>query len=217
MTPQQPIIGLIGAIGAGKSTAGRALAVRGATVIDCDRLGHVALDLPQVLPRLVSHWGAEILTPDGRVNRKKLGLKVFADPQERLALESIVFPVIAELTQAEIDAARQSPHSIAIILDAATLLEAGWADKCDRILYVDAPRNLRLTRLRERSGWDDAELARREAAQLPAEIKKRQAHAIIVNDGSEHELQAKIDAWLTEQGLLADPATTTSGRRMTHE
>jgi len=73
------------------------------------------------------------------------------------------------------------------------LLEAGWQRFCEKIIYVDAPRELRLARLADRSGWSLEEVARREAAQLPAEKKKAFADVVVMNDGSTERLQEQID------------------------
>jgi dephospho-CoA kinase len=63
----------------------------------------------------------------------------------------------------------------------------------DRLAYLDAPRELRLARLAARSGWAEAELAAREAAQWPAEEKKMRADAVIVNDAGPDALQERVD------------------------
>lgn len=71
----------------------------------------------------------------------------------------------------------------------------------DSLVYVDAPRELRLTRLAVRSGWDDAELTAREAAQWPAERKKRLANCVLVNDGDVEVLQQRVDSVIRELKL----------------
>lgn len=203
MTPARlPVLGLIGAIGAGKSTAARAFAERGGFAIDCDRLGHGALALPEVLDRLVARWGNRILLPDGAPNRKVIGSIVFADPSEREFLEGVVFPAIGTLARVEMAKAADDAAVRFIVLDAATLLEANWGDFCDRIVYLDAPEAQRRTRVRERSGWDEVELARREAAQWPAAAKIEWADAVIRNDGTESELRATVARLLKDWGWI---------------
>lgn len=197
-----PVIGLIGGIGAGKSTAGRCLAARGGAVIDCDKLGHDALALPTVVERLVARWGETVGNPDGTANRRAIAGIVFDDPNERTWLESVVFPVIAGITNELIARANDHPAAKFVVLDAAVLLEAGWGDRCDRILYIDAPRELREQRVLARSKWTPDDLTAREAAQLPPETKKSRADAVILNDGTEAALQAKIDHVLTDWHLL---------------
>jgi dephospho-CoA kinase len=82
------------------------------------------------------------------------------------------------------------------------MLEAGWGHVCDRLVYVDAPREVRLARLAARSGWTAAEVAAREAAQLPAAEKAARADAVLVNDGPPERLRTQVDALLGGWGLL---------------
>jgi len=198
-----PVVGLIGGIGAGKSTAARALAARGGVVIDCDKLGHHALNTPAVMRQLVARWGDAVRNSDGTANRRAIAGLVFDNPAERTWLESVVFPVIGELADARIARAGDDPTARFVVLDAAVLLEAGWKGRCDRIAYIDAPRELREQRVLARSGWTAADLTAREAAQWPADAKKSHADAVIANDGPEAALQAKIDHVLTDWHLLS--------------
>ncbi len=189
----KPLIGLIGAIGAGKSTAAKCFAARGGHVIDADALGHEALRQPEIIAALVKLWGAEIRNADGFLDRRAIGRIVFADREQRTALEAVVFPYIGERTRQEIFAAQANPNVSFVVLDAAVLLEAGWGDLVDSLVYIDAPRSTRLARLAIRSGWNETELSARESAQLPAEEKKARAHAVIVNDAGTVELQEQVD------------------------
>src|SRR5438477_8015865 len=89
---RKPVIGLVGGVGAGKSAAAAAMARRGGAVVDGDRLGHEALELPEVKRQLVARWGGRVLKPDGTANRRAIAGVVFADPAELKALEAVVFP-----------------------------------------------------------------------------------------------------------------------------
>lgn len=206
MRPLKPVIGLIGAIGAGKSTVANALAGLGGFVVDADKFGHEVLDEPAVRDQLVERWGTDLLRPDGSVNRRTLGAIVFADPAERKVLEGIVFPRIHEREADSFALADADPAARFIVLDAAVLLEAGRREVCKKLLFVDAPREERLKRLIARSGWTDEELTRREAAQLPLAEKRRLADAVIVNAGDAGELHAATVEVLHRWRLLAPPA-----------
>jgi len=200
----KPVLGLIGAIGAGKTTAAAAFALRGGFVVDCDKLGHLALDLPNVRQQLVTRWGERVLIPADGVNRRVIAGIVFGEPTERRALEAIVFPIIGDMTRTEMTKAQADPNARFILLDAATLLEADWGKMCDKIVYIDAPRDVRLQRLAARSGWTSADLAAREAAQLPAAEKQRHAHAIITNADSPDCLQLEVDRVLQKWDLFPE-------------
>ena len=197
-TPRKPVFGLIGGIGAGKSTAAGCLAARGGFVIDCDKLGHVALEHPEVRDELRARWGDAVFHADGTVNRRAVAGVVFGTPSEREWLEGVVFPVIGRLADERIQSANAAPAVRFSVLDAAVLLEAGWKNRCDRVLYLDAPREVREARLAARSGWTAADLTTRESAQWPSEVKKRHADAVVVNDGTREQLQERIDHVLTD-------------------
>src|SRR5690348_10852863 len=202
---KKPVIGLIGAIGAGKSTAARCFAARGGVVIDGDALGHEALLQPAVVERIVARWGQGVRKPDGSLDRRAIARIVFANPEERNALEEMVFPYIGERCLQEIARAVADPAARFVVLDAAVLLEAGWNTAVDRIVYIDAPRDARLARLAARSGWTDADLATREAAQWPEQTKKARADAVIENAAGPAQLQEQVDRLLVEWRLLAQP------------
>lgn len=194
----KPVLGLIGGIGSGKSAVAHQLAQRGALVIHADRLGHEALEQPDIRDRALARWGPGILGTDDRISRPSVAAIVFRDQAERRALEEMVFPHIERRCREEIDRGRADPNVVLIVLDAAILLEAGWDRVCDRILYVHAPREVRLQRLREGRGWSDQELELREQAQLPLEEKARRAHGRIDNSGSLEELTCQVDELLAE-------------------
>jgi dephospho-CoA kinase len=197
----KPVIGLIGAIGAGKSTAGRCFAAHGGRVIDADSLGHEALRQPEIVAKLVRYWGEGIRKPDGSLDRREIGRIVFADQVQRNALEATVFPYIEERTRQEISAAQANPAVAFVVLDAAVLLEAGWGEFVDRLVYVDAPLETRVARLAARSGWTEADLSAREAAQWSADEKKTLADAIVHNNAAPKELQQQVDRLIAEWRL----------------
>lgn len=189
----KPMVGLIGAIGAGKSTVADRLRTLGATVIDADRTGHDVLRIPSVRDQLTQAFGPRILGADQEVDRKVLGSIVFADASERARLESIVHPAMLEEFRRLISSAWADPSVPMIVLDAAILLEVGWDQVCDRIVFVDAPRETRLDRLVQNRGWSEEELDRRERAQWSNERKKARADVIIENVGTKEECQQKVD------------------------
>lgn len=201
----KPVVGLIGGIGAGKSTAAKCFAVRGGQVIDADVLGHEALRQPEVIESLVRRWGEGIRRAGGSLDRREIAKIVFADATEREALEATVFPYIAGRTRELITAGQANPGVAFVVLDAAVLLEAGWGDVVDKLVFVDAPRAARVARLAARGGWTEAELAAREAAQWPAEEKKAHADAVLVNDSGAAELQVQVDDLLARWRLARAP------------
>lgn len=203
MTRRKPILGLVGGIGAGKSAAAAAFARRGGVVVDCDQLGHAALAAPGVLDALAGRWGDGVRKPDGTANRRAIADIVFGDPAERRFLEGVVFPVIRRAAEAEIARGDADPAVRFVVLDAAVMLEAGWTDVCEKLVFVDAPVETRRDRVAAR-GWTAADLAAREAAQFPLEVKQARADAVVVNAGSPAELQTQVDALLEMWGFPRD-------------
>jgi dephospho-CoA kinase len=192
--PRKPVLGLVGGIGAGKSTVADALARHGGRIVAGDPLGHEALEQPDILARVAEIWGERgILTPDGKVDRKKFGRIVFPSPVERSRLEHLVHPYIEQRIREEIDRAVADPAVKFVVLDAAVMLEAGWDGVCDKLIYVDAPRPVRLERVQRQRKWTDQDLANREAVQMPADKKEERADAVIDNGGLPEATAAQVD------------------------
>lgn len=181
MAAHPPIIGLVGGIGAGKSTVASVLRELGCLVSDSDELARASFRDPAVIRRLQERWGSGILAAEGSIDRRAVAGIVFADAAERCFLESIVHPWIERRRAAQFAAA--PPGTPALVIDAPLLLEAGLGPQCDAVLFVDAPRPVRLARVMAARGWDDAELARREAAQWPLDRKRAASSQVIENDG----------------------------------
>jgi dephospho-CoA kinase len=191
-----PVIGLIGGIGSGKSLVAALLAERGAKVISGDRLGHEALEQPDIRDRVAEGWGSEILNPDGSIARPKLGKIVFASFAERKKLEALVFPWIERRIREEMAAVKKKEPGRLIVLDAAIMLEAGWSRECDWFVFVDSPADVRLGRLAQARGWTSEQVQAREAAQLPLDEKKQHADFVLENTGSVEELSRQLDTLL---------------------
>ncbi len=200
----KPIIGLIGGIGSGKSRVAAEFNRRGARVIAADQLGHEALRQPEIKDQAVAHWGRGILDPDGEINRPRLGAIVFADPEQRRALEALSFPWIERRFREEAERAQADPNVAVIVLDAAILLEAGWSSICDRIVYVHAPRAVRLQRLAEQRGWSAKEVAARETAQLSLTDKVTRADYAVDNSGSPEDVARQVDDLLRQWHLASE-------------
>jgi dephospho-CoA kinase len=199
---RKPVIGLIGGIGSGKSRVAALLAERGARVLSGDEAGHEALRQPEVRAWVVERWGTDVLNQGGDVDRRKVAARVFSDPAELQALEAIVWPWIGRRLREQVEAARGDPEVKFILLDAAVLLESGWNNVCDRIVYVHAPRAVRLRRLAEQRNWGAKEVAGRERAQLPLTDKARRADAALDNSGPPEVLARQVDDLLRTWGLV---------------
>jgi dephospho-CoA kinase len=198
---KKPVIGLLGGIGSGKSLVAAELARHGGRIVSGDQAGHEALRQPDIKEQVVQRWGKEVLDEHGEVVRRKVGAIVFADPGERKALEEMVFPYIGTRLREQIEAARREEGVKFIVLDAAIMLEAGWNNVCDRLVYIDVPRAVRLERLARQRGWSEKEVAEREAAQLSLEEKRRRADAILDNSGAPEATARQVQELLARWGI----------------
>ncbi len=196
------VVGLIGGIGSGKSRVAAEFARHGGRVVSGDQSGHEALRQPEIRDRVVRRWGAGVLTEDGEVDRRKVAAVVFADPAELRALEEIVFPWIGQDLRRQIELAQADPAVRFVVLDAAVMLEAGWNNVCDRIVYVHVPRAERLRRLAAQRGWAPEEVEARERAQLPLTVKATRADFAIDNSGPPESLAAQVERLLRSCGLV---------------
>jgi dephospho-CoA kinase len=127
---------------------------------------------------------------------------VFSREAERKALEALVFPWIERRLRLQIAQARADPAVPLVVLDAAIMLEAGWHDECDRLIYIDAPRELRLARLCEKRGWKAKEVEEREKAQWSLNDKRDRANDVLDNSGSLESLARQVDQLLRQWGIV---------------
>ena len=185
-----PVIGITGAIGAGKSTVARLLADLGCVVSDSDADARAALEDPAIRDRIVDWWGPGMLGSDGRIDRAAVAGVVFADPEARRRLESIVHPRV-HARREELFAAAE-PATPALVMDVPLLFEAGLEDRCDTVVFVDAPLETRLARVAAGRGWTAEDLLRREASQWPLDEKRRRADHVLVNDGDRDRLAERV-------------------------
>ena len=181
------LVALTGNIASGKSEVGRIFADLGATVIDADELARDAVRPGSpALDAIVSRWGKRVLNADGSLNRAALRTTIFSSEAERQALNAIVHPEVKRLRDELVAEARA--RGDAVVVSAIPLLfEVGMEKEFDRVILVDAPDDVRLSRLVHRRGLSAAEARRMMDAQMPASAKRSRAHIVIEN---EHDLKA---------------------------
>lgn len=195
------ILGLLGGICSGKTFVAQEFARSGAQVFDADRSVHELLNREDICRRIAQRFGPGALDADGRVNRGYLASLVFGSDAEsarhRKWLEELLHPEVYASLQEAMVKARQLGCAL-FVIDAPLLLEANWSTLCHRLVYIDAPDDLRYARATER-GFDRAELARRETAQVSLNLKKVRADYVIHNSLNWQQTQnqvARIVEWL---------------------
>lgn len=177
----KPIIGIAGGIGSGKSFVARLFGELGCLVLSADDQVRTAYADPEVRATLRRWWGDGVVEPDGQVNRRAVAQRVFEKPEERKRLEALIHPRVAALRDAAMESAASDAQVLAFVWDIPLLFEVGLNSRCDAIVFVDAPWEERLKRVRQTRGWDEAELYRRENLQLGLDNKRRMSNDIVQN------------------------------------
>jgi dephospho-CoA kinase len=195
-------VGLTGGVGSGKSTLAKLLAGHGAVVIDADAIAREVVEPGTPgFDAVVEAFGADIVGPDGRLDRPALAAIVFGDEQRRVQLNAIVHPLVGQRT---IEVAQAAAPDAVVVYDIPLLVENDMAGGFDFVIVVAADVATRLARLEAR-GMAEADARERMAAQASDEQRRAVADAVIENDGSLDDLGAAVDA-VWERLLAARPA-----------
>ncbi len=197
------IIGLTGSIACGKSTVAAALKDMGAAIIDGDQLSRqVTAENGPALPAIRRAFGDGVFHPDGNLNRRALGALVFGDDAAREKLNSIIHPLVFDLTRQQIDLACRAGAKVCV-LDVPLLYETGMDSLCHRVWCVWLPREIQLQRLMARDGFTLAEAQARLRSQLSADEKAARAQIVIDTSGPMDYTKAKLPALFAQELALA--------------
>jgi len=189
-------VGLTGGIASGKSTVSAILAELGAVIIDGDKLAREVVERGQPgLDQVVAAFGPEILTPDGDMDRAKVGQIVFNDEAKRKVLEGIVHPLVFE-RYAALEAS--APKDGLVVHDIPLLAESGRADTFDAVIVVETPAEVQVERMLRDRGWTQADAESRIAAQATPQQRRAIATHLIVNAGTRDDLRARVEAVYAE-------------------
>ncbi|HMO95638.1 MAG TPA: dephospho-CoA kinase [Tepidiformaceae bacterium] len=201
------VIGLTGGIASGKSTVTAFFRDREVPVIDADILGHRTYDPgTDTFDAVVKAFGPDLVAPDGTIDRKVLGGKVFGKPEELKRLTDIVWPGIRRLASQQLSEFETAGNSL-VVLEAAVLFEAGWEDLVHEVWVVVVEAEQAIQRLATRNGLDEAAARARIDSQLSNAERTARADVVIENNGTLEELQARIqDAWNALEGRIKSAA-----------
>jgi len=199
-------IGLTGGIASGKSTVASLFTALGVTVVDTDLLSReVVAPGSALLRQITDHFGTQVQSGDGTLNRQELRKRIFEDPEQRKWLEALLHPAIRELTDARSEAATGPYVIVAIPL----LVETDGAARFDRVLVVDCDPDLQLARLMARDGARREDAARMLAAQAPRAARLAVADDVIHNDGDLASLRDQVAKLHAEYVAAAKAAAQT--------
>ena len=183
-------VGLTGGVASGKSTVAAILRELGAVVVDADALARevVGPGTPG-LDAVVAAFGADVLGPDGALDRSRLGALVFADADRRTALEAIVHPLVrARASELE----GSAPPGAVVVHDIPLLVETGQAGSFDAVLVVDVPVEVQVARAVGERGWSEEEARARIAAQATREERLAAATYVLDNTGTTEDLRQRV-------------------------
>jgi dephospho-CoA kinase len=196
-------VGLTGGLASGKSFVGKTLAELGCFLISADELGHAVLEPGgEAYAPAIREFGAEIVEPDGRIDRRKLAALVFHDPARLTALNALVHPPVREKTRALLDEfASRDPDGIAVV-EAAILVETGRYRDFDRLILAVCGRELQIERAMARDNATREEVLDRMNRQMPLEDKIKYADYVIDTSGTKDETRARVRAVYDSLRLL---------------
>ncbi len=191
------VIGLTGGIGSGKSTVSQYLKELGAVIIDADKVGHEAFQPgTEAWREVVATFGRDIVTPNGEIDRKKLGAIVFDNPQALTQLNRIMHPKMRDMMKAEIDEYRRQGVAV-VVLEAAILIEANWTPLVDEVWVTTAHESAVLERLKKQRGLAEEQTLSRIRSQLSNEERLKHADVVITNEGNIGEVRARVkELWV---------------------
>jgi dephospho-CoA kinase len=143
----------------------------------------------------VELFGSDVLLPGGEIDRQALAHRVFANEIERRELESVLHPEIFRMFEERIEPFRETDK--VVVFDAPLLIESGYDHRCDMVVLVEAPENLRIRRAVE-FGRSEEDARSRMAAQTSDEVKEFRSDAIIENIGTMDDLRAQVERMWAE-------------------
>ncbi len=198
-------VGLTGGIASGKSMVSDQFRALGVPVLDADQVSRVVVEPGQpALMEIAAHFGRDVLTVDGQLDRRRLREIVFSDASARRRLEQITHPPIRAYIRQWMDS-QTGPYCI---LENAILFESGMDALVDRVLVVDVPEDLQRQRLTGRDGIDAAFVERMLAAQSPRDLRVGRADDVLLNTGTPEQTRAEVlrlhDAYLARAAAAKD-------------
>lgn len=183
------IVGLTGGIGSGKSAATEKFLSLDINIVDADAASRTVVEKGQsALTQIEEHFGKDILTDEGTLNRSKLRELILSDLKEKSWLESLLHPKIGEQINKEL-VESSSPYTVFV---APLLLETNSQQMCSRILVVDVPIEVQIERTLLRDKVSVDQVKKIIATQMNREERLMKADDVILNTGTIQELEEKV-------------------------
>lgn len=186
-------VGITGGVGSGKSLVLRRLEDFSVPVQSADELARKAVEPgTRAYEKIVEHFGSDVLTPSGTIDRPKLRRLITADDRARKALEDFVHPEVLARMAGFFEAAEKEQSPVAAV-EVPLLFETGLQSRLDFVIMVSSSRENRIRRIMARDGVSRAEAEALMKIQMPESEKKRLSHFVIDNNGSLEQAGAQVD------------------------
>jgi len=189
---KKPVIGILGGICSGKSTVAAEFAKLGCKVIDADEIAKKLIEKRNIKKKIAASFGQTILNSQGRINRRKLAGVVFSDGNKLSLLNSIVHPLVLARTEQLIKRYSRQKRTKTIVLDMPLLAEAGWANRCNRLIFVDCKQKLRLKRAKKKGIFNSNQLKKRENFQISLDNKAKLSDNTVNNNSGFRALAKQV-------------------------
>jgi len=187
------VLGITGGIACGKSLICRFFEELGAVVLSADALAREAVRPGEAaFKKIIAHFGEEILTAEGAIDRARLAQRIFQSPEERQKLNQLIHPAIARLADRHIHELKKRPEVPLIIYEAPLLFEAGREASVDLVLVVTSDPEQQLVRLMQRDNLSREDALKRISAQMPLTEKVARADIVIENNASPEETRQLV-------------------------
>ena len=184
------VVGLTGGIGSGKSTVADLFVVQGAALVDTDVIAHqLTAAGGAAMPQIVATFGPALANEQGALDRSAMRRMVFADPSARGRLETILHPLIRQISDQRCTEAT-APY---VILAVPLLVESGsYSERCDRIAVVDCPETVQISRVMARNGLSENEVRAILKVQASREQRLAIANEVIDNGAGLTNLYPRV-------------------------
>jgi len=184
------ILGLTGGIGSGKSAAAQHFIDLGVHLVDADHAARWVVEPGRpALAQIAEHFGAEVLQPDGQLDRTALRKLIFQHPEERRWLEALLHPLIGQEIMSDLARAK-SPYAILV---SPLLVESGQYKMCQRVLVIDAPEQLQIQRTMLRDSTSEEQVQAILKVQAHRDLRLSHADDVLVNDRDPEWLKSEVE------------------------